>query len=49
MKSNYNYHIKSMYLYYKQFYPITYTELKLTTSYSNKEIINIIKKEIYNN
>lgn len=44
----YNIHTKSMYLYYKKYYPISYTELKLTTCYSNKKIIDIIRNEIYN-
>lgn len=43
----YNYHIKSMYLYYKRYYPITYNELKLSSNLSKKEIIDIIKYNIF--
>jgi hypothetical protein len=43
----YDYHIKSMRLYYKKYYPITYNELKFTTNYSNKKIIYLIKSYIY--
>lgn len=46
-KVKYNYHIKSMYLYYKKYYPISYNELKLSNKINNKKIIDIIKYNIF--
>lgn len=44
---NFDYHIKSMYLYYKKYYPISYFELKISRNLNNKKIIDIIKYNIF--
>ena len=43
----FNAHIKSMYLYYKKQYPISYMELILS-NYKRKDAINFIKNNIKN-
>lgn len=44
----FNIHTKSMYLYYKNQYPISYMELILS-KYKRKDAINIIRNNYYEN